>query len=67
MLEAVVSTLGVGMLAVFGWAIQLGNRVTTLETRDADLEKLLDAKFQPIYQRLDRIERAMNGALKGHE
>ena len=77
MLEAIVGILGVATIGSLGWAYSLGNQVAELKTtaialakseedfRDF-LDKLLDAKFTPINQRLERIERGMNGALKGH-
>ena len=56
-----------------GWIYNLGNRVTKLETKQEDLPALIEAKFDvvnisldSIGGRLDRIERAMNGTLKGH-
>jgi hypothetical protein len=48
-------------LAVVGWAANIGNRVTKIETRQEDLPALITAKFDAVEQRLDRIERAMNG------
>jgi hypothetical protein len=68
MLETIIAILASApVIGVVAWAIQLGNRVTKVETQFEDISDLLDAKFEPIYQRLDRIERAMNGNLKGHD
>lgn len=64
MLETVLGLMGTAMLGVAAWTFQLGNRVTRIETRQDDLPTLLDAKFDPINQRLARIERALNGVLK---
>ncbi len=55
-------------MAALGWAFTLGNKVAALEKSEADfrdfMDQLLDAKFEPINQRLSRIERSMNGYLK---
>lgn len=62
MLEAIVGVLGVGLLGVIGWAIQLGNRVSVVESQRNDLLVLINSKFEEVYRRLDRIERhVLNG------
>lgn len=70
MLELLIGLFGTAIFATFGFVYQkqstLESRVTRLETQHEDLSTLLDAKLDPILQRLERIERAMNGALKGH-
>lgn len=64
MLEAVTSLLGAGLLGVVGWAFQLSNRVSVIEANYDSLERLLEAKLSPIHQRLERIERSLNGHLR---
>lgn len=56
MLEAVVSFLGVATLAIFGWAFQLSNRVSVVETENEGLKELINTKFDEVNRRLDRIE-----------
>lgn len=65
MLQTIVSLLGTALIGVIAWTVQLGNRVSVTETRQQDLPALLDAKFDPINVRLARIERSLNGHLKG--
>ena len=48
-------------LIVIGWGNHLGNRVTSLETKEEGLHLLLQAYFEPVHQRLDHIERILNG------
>lgn len=63
---------GCAFLGIFAWSVQLGNRVSmleqsprisVLESRHTDLLTLINTKFEDMNRRLDRIERAMNGAL----
>lgn len=52
---------------VFGaiiWSIRLEGRVNSADLRHADLKELLNEKFDAMDYRLERMERAMNGALK---
>ena len=65
MLETIVGILGTAFLLVVGWTIQLGNRVSVLEKGEEDLTELLNARFDAIDARLDRIDRSLNGYLKG--
>lgn len=65
MLPLITAILGSSAFAgVFGWIFQLGNRVTTVEVKQEDLPTLINTKFDSVNQRLDRIERAMNGHLR---
>lgn len=67
MLEAITATLGLAVLGVFGWAFQISNRVTKVETQIEDLPKLINTQFAEVNRRLSRIERGMNGHLKDVE
>ena len=49
------------------WAVRLEGRVNTAIQRHEDLKELINTKFDAIEQRLDRIERALNGALHPHD
>lgn len=63
MTDAVVSILGLMFIGVFGWTVQLGNRVSVIETQHADLKELIEREFKGLDKRLDRIERSLNGNL----
>ena len=65
-ISGVLTILGSGaFVGTVAWVLQLGNRVTKLETKQEDLPTLLDTKFDEVNRRLDRIERGMNGFLHG--
>jgi hypothetical protein len=55
-----------GIVAVVSFFYTLGNRVAKLETKQEDLPTLIEAKFDAVEMRLDRIERSLNGALLKH-
>lgn len=65
MLETVIGILSTAFFIVVGWSIQLGNRVTIVETKQEDLTELINRRFDFVEQRLGRIEDGMNGHLKG--
>lgn len=64
MIETVLGILGTAFIGVIGWTVQLGSRVSVLESRHVDLMTLINTQFREVNRRLDRIERAMNGHLK---
>lgn len=66
MIEAILGTMGAAFLAVFGWAFSLQNRLIVVETEYEGLKELINSKFAGVEQRLERIEQAMNGSLRGH-
>ena len=74
MFTTVLSLLGAAFLGVIGWAFRLQTQVTIHAQKHDDLTTLLDAKFDAVTtlvdakfeasdRRLERIERALNGAL----
>lgn len=74
MLNTLIGVLGAALLAVIGWAFNLQSRVSIYSQRHDDLLRLIDTKFDAMSemvdtkfdssnQRLERIERALNGAL----
>lgn len=65
-IKYLLSVLGMSILAIFGWGFNLSNRVTAIEQKQMDIPDLLDAKFDSVNFRLERIERALNGYMKGH-
>lgn len=54
------------LVSIIGYAFNLGNRITKVETQHEGLHELINAQFAAVNLRLQRIERALNGALK-HE
>ena len=67
MFNTLISLLGSGgAIAVISFFYSLGNRVAKLETKQEDLPALIESKFEAVEQRLDRIERSLNGALVKH-
>ena len=66
MLETMMSVMGTAVLGVFGWALHLNTRVSVLESQRESLKELIEARFDAVENRLDRIERAMNGHLGEH-
>lgn len=66
MFTTLISFLGTGAIACIGFFYSLGSRITKLETKQEDLPALIEAKFDAVELRLDRIERSLNGALLKH-
>lgn len=67
MLDIFAGLLGTALFGALGWAVQLSNRVSVVEAEHEGLKELIEAKFDGVYQRLDRIEWAMNGHPEGKE
>ena len=65
MIETLMGILGTAFLLIAGWTMRLGNRVSVVETKQTDLETLINARFDAVDDRLDRIERSLNGYWKG--
>jgi hypothetical protein len=63
MWETILGVAGTAFLGVLGWAVNLSNRVTIIETQQMDLRTLIESKFEEVNRRLERIENAMNGKL----
>jgi hypothetical protein len=68
-----VPIIATTLFATIGWVVRVSSRVTKVETKQEDLPTLINTKFDgvgykfdAIDNRLARIERAMNGSLKGH-
>lgn len=75
-MEFIVPTVSL-VLASIIWGLRLEGRVNKTDQKIDDKEKLdavrtegltdlLEAKFDGVSQRLERIEKAMNGSLYGH-
>lgn len=56
----VESLLSAGIIALGGWIISIDRKVTKQET----LREVIETKFDAVEQRLDRIERVLNGKLR---
>lgn len=63
MLETLVGIFGAAFLGAIGWAVQISSRISTIETKHPSLIELIETRFDAVDQRLDRIERGMNGHL----
>lgn len=61
MVEAFISVIGAGLLAVIGWAFSLHSRVAVLEADKVSLKELIEAKFDGVIIRLVRIEHILDG------
>lgn len=64
---SIVAALMMIVVGVIGWGARLEIKTNVQGAKHEDLkeffEKLLTAKTDPINQRLDRIERSLNGGL----
>lgn len=66
LLPNVLNLLGGAALGALGWAYILHGRVSKIEGRYEAILDLLQTRFDAADQRLDRIERSLNGALLKH-
>lgn len=57
----VAAALAIGVL---GWAVGIEPRIQVQETKITDLKELILVQLTGMNHRLDRIERALNGAWK---
>ena len=48
------------IVGIFGWTIQIGNRVSVTEIKQEDLVTLINTRFDAVDNRLDRIEERLN-------
>jgi hypothetical protein len=64
MIEAIVGLIGMGVLAVFGWAYnqntQIHSRISVLEADKVSLRELINVHFNALELRLERIERKLD-------
>ena len=55
---------GVSAIGGIGvWALRLESRITANDVRHVDLKELIEVRFDAVDQRLERIEKALNGAI----
>ena len=68
MLDWIAGILSTALLTVFGWAFHINTKVNVLDQQQKDFKgfiaDLLDAKFEAVKNRLDRIDRSLNGKLR---
>lgn len=73
--DAIVPVISTALMGVVGWAfkrqantnnkvVELDKRLALLEQSIDDLKELINARFDSGDQRLERIERSMNGFLR---
>lgn len=63
-MEQVYIWLATTVFGVLVWAIRLEGRVNMSDQKDLALKELIDSKFDAINDRLDRIDRSLNGHLR---
>lgn len=56
--------LGMSVCGVLVWALRLEGRVNLADQKYVDLLRLIDSKFDAVNDRLDRIDRSVNGSRK---
>jgi len=61
---AIVAFLGAIVLGIVPWSFNIKSRVDLQGQQILDLKELINVQFDSISQRLERIEKALNGALK---
>lgn len=54
--------LATSLVGVIVWAIRLEGRVNTSDQKHSDLKELINAKFEGLDKRLERMERILNGS-----
>ena len=63
-LYAYVTTSAFGVIV---WALRLEGRINTADQKYLDLKELINTKFDSVSDRLERIERSLNGYLHAKE
>lgn len=61
--DAILATVSLLSIGCLGWAVQLSSRLSVVETEYEGLKELINSQFAGTNQRLERIERSMNGRL----
>lgn len=56
----ILSILGAGLLGVMGWAVRIGNKVAVLEADKNSLKEFINARFDEVTRRLDRIDKKLD-------
>lgn len=64
--DALLGVISVVSFGCLGWAFNLAQRISVIETEYEGLKDLINVQFDGVNQRLGRIEVVMNGSLKGH-
>ena len=62
MIEAIAASIGV-LIPMAGWVLAIQSKVTAHEVLIVAQKELLESKLDGIDQRLERIERYLNGHL----
>jgi hypothetical protein len=60
-LATFLASVGVGIL---GWAVMIEPRIRVMQTEHKDLKELIEWRLNSIDNRLERIERNLNGSLR---
>lgn len=64
LLETVVGLASTAVVTLVGWAINTNADIKVVKQKQVDQDKLVEVQLGSIDNRLDRIERALNGAWK---
>ena len=60
MFDTLLAIVGsAAFVGALGWAIQVSNRLSVVETERDGLKELIEEKFEGVYRRLDSIEDKM--------
>lgn len=60
----IIAFLGAVVLGIIPWSFNIKSRVDLQGQQIIDLKELINVQLNGISQRLDRIEKALNGALR---
>ena len=60
----IVIFFATSIFCIIAWALRLEGRVNTADQRHLDLKELINTRFDSVDDRLDRVERSINGHLK---
>jgi hypothetical protein len=56
--------LGAGFIGIIGWIFHTNSKVNVIDQKHQDLKELIELMNENVGGRLERIERALNGALR---
>lgn len=56
MLTTLISIFSVAVFGAIGWAVQLSNRVSATEQGQEDVKDLINARFDELDRRLEKME-----------
>jgi hypothetical protein len=66
-IDFTVGLLVASVMAIFGWAWTISNRVTVLETDKIGLKELMLSKFEEVSRRLTELGRQIEKKFEGED